>query len=161
MTNSGRMKIMTVPSEFNQVDHLTRAKAWHEIEKLIPGVGDTWRSWSKRANVKRTVIVDEDVARSTRCGASELWLTATMRCCQYAAQWQSDQSDTCCNVSAKAAAVTSTMTNEKGAFNMRPDLERCQDREVLVRINRQSFDVAGGVHVDEDDVDVGVGDREA
>ena len=34
-----------------------------------------------------------------------------------------------------------------------------QDCEVLVRINKQSPDIAGGVHVGKDDLDVGAGDQ--
>ena len=32
-----------------------------------------------------------------------------------------------------------------------------QDREVLIRINKQSPDIAGGLNVDNDDLDVGAG----
>ena len=34
-----------------------------------------------------------------------------------------------------------------------------QDCEVLVRINKQSLDIAGGLHVGKDDLDVGAGDQ--
>merc|ERR1711957_644178 len=35
----------------------------------------------------------------------------------------------------------------------------CETCEVLVRINKQSPDIAGGVHIGKDDMDVGAGDQ--
>ena len=39
MTKSGRVKMRRIPGEQNLADHLTKGKAWHQIEKLIRGVG--------------------------------------------------------------------------------------------------------------------------
>ena len=39
MTKSGRVKMRRIPGEQNLADHLTKEKAWHQIEKLIRGVG--------------------------------------------------------------------------------------------------------------------------
>ena len=39
MTKSGRVKMRRIPGEQNLADHLTKGKAWHQIETLIRGVG--------------------------------------------------------------------------------------------------------------------------
>ena len=39
MTKSGRVKIRRILGEQNLADHLTKGKAWHQIETLIRGVG--------------------------------------------------------------------------------------------------------------------------
>ena len=39
MTKSGRVKMRRIPGEHNLADHLTKGKAWHQIETLIRGVG--------------------------------------------------------------------------------------------------------------------------
>ena len=39
MTKSGRVKMRRIPGERNLADHLTKGKAWHQIEMLIRGVG--------------------------------------------------------------------------------------------------------------------------
>ena len=39
MTKSGRVKMKRIPGEQNLADHLTKGKAWHQIEMLIRGVG--------------------------------------------------------------------------------------------------------------------------
>ena len=39
MTKSGRVKMRRIPGEQNLADHLTKGKAWHQIEMLIRGVG--------------------------------------------------------------------------------------------------------------------------
>ena len=51
MTKSGRVKMRRIPGEQHLADHLTKGKAWHQIEMLIRGVagimkvnGDTERS---------------------------------------------------------------------------------------------------------------------
>ena len=36
---SGRIKMRRIPGEQNLADHLTKGKAWHQIETLIRGVG--------------------------------------------------------------------------------------------------------------------------
>ena len=38
VTKSGRVKMRRIPGEQNLADHLTREKAWHQIETLIRGV---------------------------------------------------------------------------------------------------------------------------
>ena len=38
-TKSGRVKMRRIPGEQNLADHLTKGKAWHQIEMLIRGVG--------------------------------------------------------------------------------------------------------------------------
>ena len=39
MTKSGRVKRRRIAGEQNLADHLTKGKAWHQIETLTPGVG--------------------------------------------------------------------------------------------------------------------------
>ena len=39
ITNSGRVKIIQAPSGFFSGDHMTKGKAWCDIEKLIRRVG--------------------------------------------------------------------------------------------------------------------------
>ena len=39
MTKSGRVKMRRIPGEKNLADHLTKKKAWHQIETLIRRVG--------------------------------------------------------------------------------------------------------------------------
>ena len=39
-THSGRVEIRRVPRELNLAHQLTTGKAWHEIQKLVRGVGE-------------------------------------------------------------------------------------------------------------------------
>ena len=39
MSKSGRVKMRRIAGEQNLADHLTKEKAWHQIETLTPGVG--------------------------------------------------------------------------------------------------------------------------
>ena len=39
VTKSGRVKMRRMPGAQNPADHLTKGKAWHQIETLIRGVG--------------------------------------------------------------------------------------------------------------------------
>ena len=39
VTKSGRVKMRRIPGEQNLADHLTKGKAWYQIETLIRGVG--------------------------------------------------------------------------------------------------------------------------
>ena len=44
VTKSGRFKMKRVRGERNLADHLTKGKSWHEINKMIRGVGDACKT---------------------------------------------------------------------------------------------------------------------
>ena len=70
VSKSGRVRIRRVAGDFNSAEHLTKGKAWRELERLIfrnRREGRNWPSWIEQASVQRTVIVHEDVAMSMRC----------------------------------------------------------------------------------------------
>ena len=47
VTKSGRVKMRRIPGEQNLADHLTKGKAWHQIETLIRGVGGIMKMTSR------------------------------------------------------------------------------------------------------------------
>ena len=53
VTKSGRVKMRRIPGEQNLADHLTKGKAWHQIETLIRGVGGIMKMSGKGGDERK------------------------------------------------------------------------------------------------------------
>ena len=76
VTKSGRVKMRRIPGEQNLADHLTKGKAWYQIETLIRGVGGIMKmcavsAGSSAKGVHRGRHQRESAGSSYRAAAAE------------------------------------------------------------------------------------------